>query len=180
MTEKELSHCIEFTKVVAGRPFRALIAADKDELVTLAKRLKLLSMQSFQATLEVNYDKTTHIFIVDGAIEAEFEQECAVSLEHIPQKLSFDFTERLIRPKYYNESDYANADLDEEPEIYDADELDLADIAIQVLALNIPDFPRKEGVEIDKRYTLSEEEQMEQEKKRNPFAMLEKLKKNDN
>jgi len=177
---KEISHTVAFDRLDSGKPFHALVAADSQQLPLLAKRLKLLSMSGFQGTVDVHYDKKMHIYTLSGAIEATFEQECAVTLEPIEQKLDFDFSEKLIRPDFYNEADYADTDLDDEPEIYEEDELDLAEIMVQQLALNIPEFPRKADAQLDPRYGITEEELKKQAHDKNPFAVLEKLKKNDN
>ena len=152
------------------------LSAQKEELPYITEILKVPAVKSLQADINVKPNKKEHQIKVWGTADAEIEQTSVISLEnfvkpyHTEFEILFD-TELTLKDLQEMEKE---AEIDDEiPDIVTNGEINLADIAMEQIALVLDDFPRKEG-EIFKFQTEFDEETAQPQ---NPFAVLAKLKK---
>ena len=148
---------------------------DAEMLKVLATELNLESLTAFVTQLRVRpwLDGAE----VTGRFTATVEQICGVSLDPFEQQVSGEIALQFVpagSPNAYGESDDQELSLDLEspdpPDILDGDQIDVAHIAVEHLALEIDPFPRKPGAAFD--YTPATQEE-------SPFAVLKALKKED-
>jgi uncharacterized metal-binding protein YceD (DUF177 family) len=140
----------EFTHIVMlvemrRRPVRRRIEATPAELPGLAQRLEVRAISRLTADLTVAKRRGT--ISITGSYEAVLDQDCVVTLEPFTTVLQGEIDE-----VFAESSDDANnpeiaVDLDT-PEPLLGEELDLADLVVQCLALEIDSHPRSPGADI--------------------------------
>jgi uncharacterized metal-binding protein YceD (DUF177 family) len=163
----------EFSRVVAltrlGREALALrIEANPEECQALARRFGLAALDRFAAEVSLSREAGDGI-LLDAAFEAEFVQDCVVTLEPVAGRVAQRFTLRYGSPAIEPE-----IELDAEADIIeplDGDAIDIGEAVAQELSLALPAFPRDPAAEIDLE-TGPEAEPLE-----NPFAALLRLRK---
>lgn len=150
------------------------LVADQDELKDIAQILKVESAKFFNAQIRLKLNNRTHMLTLWGNVQAELELLSVISLKKftkffdVPFELHFD-----TKATYKDIWQMAPSINDEVPDIIENNTLNLADIALEQIALNLDDYPRDEGeVFNEKKYSLADQDQKE-----NPFAVLSKLKK---
>jgi uncharacterized metal-binding protein YceD (DUF177 family) len=104
---------------------------------------------------------------LSAQITATAIQSCVVTLEPVATKLS----EKIERDFQPDASDALGPDGDDSVDPL-TDSLDLGLIAMEALALALPDYPRKAGIDLA---DLVPEDPPEPEEKPNPFAALASL-----
>lgn len=150
------------------------LAARKEELPYITEILKVPAVKSLQADINVKYNKKEHLIKVWGTAEALIEQTSVISLENFDKNYSAEF--EMLFDTELTPKDLQEMDLEIEDDIPDPvinGEINLADIAMEQIALTLDDFPRKEGETFDFQTEFDEETTQAQ----NPFAVLAKLKK---
>ena len=151
-----------------------VLEASEQQMQYIAEILKLEKIKSFKALMDVNLQRKAHKIEINGKIQATVLQTSVISLEKFDNHYQTEFSRHFdteLTPVQLKEMEF---DFDEdEPEIIDNGQIDLAAIAMEELALIIDDFPRKKG-EIFKFESEFDEETSQ---KNNPFAALAKLKK---
>lgn len=156
---------------VARGPVKVRLQPDEAARVKLARDLGLESLPALSAELAVRpwLDGAE----VTGRFEAQVEQLCSVSLDPFVQPVSGEIDVRVVPPGSPNAVEPAAGEVDQDPgapeppDVLAGDEIDLAAIVTEHLALDIDPFPRKPGAEFD--YSPPAEET-------SPFAALKKLK----
>ncbi len=153
--------------------YKYVLQADKDELVDIAEIMKLDKVNSFVTEIFLKLNNKQHILRVWGEVKAEVVLKSVISLKDFIKKYQIPF--ELI---YDTKATYADLkEMDEDmlnaPDIIENGSINLADIAMEQLALNLDDYPRDEGEVFDAGIYAPEPE----EYKENPFAVLAKLKK---
>jgi uncharacterized metal-binding protein YceD (DUF177 family) len=139
----EFSFPIDVTQLpAAGRDYT--LTAKDGERRNIARRLNLLDLPSFAATLHVA-PAAGGLIQLTGRISAEVTQSCVVSLEPVKSAIAEDFTLTYSRmhPKAAAEVDLDTED--DPPEVLDGDVLDLGEAAVEQLALFIDPYPRAPG-----------------------------------
>jgi len=134
----------EFSRVVSlarlgGDPFRQRIAADAAERAALARRFELVSLDRLEAEIELAREPGGTI-LLSAAFEAEFAQECIVTLEPVPARIAEDFT------VLYGETEAARdivLDGEADPvEPLEGGRIDIGEAVAQQLSLSLDPFPR--------------------------------------
>ena len=166
------THPLTLTEVARG-PIRVRLAPGPEIRAGLARRLALEGLPEFEADLRVRpwLDGAE----ISGSFRARVIQQCGVSLEPFEQALSGEVEVRLLpagsknAPEAVEPGGELTLDLDapDPPDILEGDRFDLAQYAVEHLALEIDPFPRKPGAAFD--YTPPEPEP-------SPFAVLRQLK----
>ncbi|MBV9523460.1 MAG: DUF177 domain-containing protein [Alphaproteobacteria bacterium] len=113
-------------------------AASAAECAALARRFGLLSLDRF--TVEARLSREAGGVRLAARIEAELVQECVVTLDPVPARLAEDFA-ILYRRRLPQRSDILDP-LEEDVELLEGDEIDLAEAAAQQLSLILDPFPR--------------------------------------
>lgn len=151
-----------------------LKAAGK-ELVYLAEVLKVPSVKRFEAEIMLKLKHKEHRLDVWGRVRAELELQSVVSLENFFRIYEPEFALVFDTAMTYREQ---KALLDENinaevPDIVENGKIDLAQIAIEQIALVMEDYPRQDG----EVFEFDSEFDEETTKAQNPFGVLAKLKK---
>ncbi len=152
------------------------LTADKNALAYIRDILKVPDVKSFQAEIYVRTERDTRLIIVHGTVEAELELQSVISLENFLKKHTARFEvvfDPAATPQQQKELEVDFAE--DLPDIVNGGKIDLADIAIEQLALVMDDYPRKEGEVFSFQPEFNEDE--EEKAARNPFNVLKKLKK---
>jgi uncharacterized metal-binding protein YceD (DUF177 family) len=158
----------EFVRIVplarlGSEPFRQRIVADEAECAALARRFGLASLSSLVADIEVVHERGG-TFLLSAAFEAEFEQECIVTLDPVPGTLSERFQLRYGPPEIETEAPAGDEDPAFEPLYGEA--IDVGEAVAQEFSLALPPFPRTPDAVIDDIPEVSGE---------GPFLALAKL-----
>lgn len=151
------------------------LKADDKQLEYITNILKVPSVKSFEAEMEVKlHKKELHTLTVKGKACAQIEQTSVISLENFVKTYSPEFEvifDTSLTAKDLQETEFEFDD--DVPDIIIGGQIDLAEIAMEQVALVIDDFPRQEGETFEFKSEFDEETT----KAANPFAVLEKLKK---
>ncbi len=150
------------------------LVAKKEELPCITEILKVVDVKSLSADIHVKYNKKEHLIKVWGTADAQIEQTSVISLENFvrPYHAEFEmFYDTELSPRAQHQTD---VDLnDDVPDPVIDGVINLADVAMEQIALVLDDFPRMEGETFEFHSEFDDETSLEQ----NPFAALAKLKK---
>ncbi len=135
------NHVVEFSALNARRTTEFTVTPDGRRRSEICGQFGLLALRklSFHAALRSDGRSDWRL---DGTLGATVEQPCVVTLEPVTTRLDVAFTRRFI-------ADDEGAQAPSEVE-FDGDEqrepltptIDLEDILLEVLALNLPLYPR--------------------------------------
>jgi uncharacterized metal-binding protein YceD (DUF177 family) len=142
----------EFSRPVAlarlGRdPFRLEIEATRGEREKLARRFGLIALDRLSAAVVLSRQRGTSV-LLEASFEAEFVQECVVSLEPVPGAVRQRFS-LLYGPAEAAERDIEidSEEVTFEPIVGGA--IDVAEAVAQELSLALPAFPRDPQARIE-------------------------------
>ena len=151
-----------------------VLKANKNNLEYITNVMQVPAVKSFTAEINVQLHKKEHVIDVFGVVDSEIEQTSVISLDNFVKPYHVEFQMKFdtkMTPADIKELDF---DLnDDVPDILDNGQIDLASIAMEQLALEIDDFPRKEGEVFSFKSEFDEETTLAS----NPFAVLKKIKK---
>lgn len=175
----EFSHVVEVDRI-GPQGLQMQLEADQAARAALARRLRIVSIQSLKADLTLVPEAQAGHFRLTGRLEAEVDQSCVVSLEPVRQKVTEVFLRRFgpeteARPTAElgeDEAEWLDPDADDPPDPVIGGQIDLGDVVAEELALGLDPYPRKPGVEVPDSYSQAAEEG----NKISPFAALAKLK----
>jgi len=165
-----------------GREIRFEATAKERE--ALAKRFDLIELKSLKGTATARHWRRLGVAL-EGRFEAEVVQACVVTLEPVPAKLNESFKVHYLPAEMLEEATggpgsereiIIDTDSEEPPEPIEAGHIDVGEMVAEQLALALDPYPRKPGAGLDE---APASKAAEEEKKPNPFAVLEKLKKKD-
>ena len=109
-----------------------------------------------------------------GNVFAKIELKSVITLDNFIKNYNVPFELNFDTRATYNDIKELECNIEDEvPDIIENGCINLADIAIEQIALNLEDYPRAEGEVFDSALYGDSEEP----KKENPFAVLAKLKK---
>ena len=176
---REFSHVVEVDRI--GPPgLQVHLEADQAARTALARRLRILEIQSLKADLMLAPEALPGHFRLTGRLEAEVDQACVVSLEPVRQHVSEAVLRRFgpeieAKPAAEpdeDEAEWLDPDADDPPDPVMGGQIDLGDVVAEELALGLDPYPRKPGAEVPDSYRQAAEEGS----KISPFAALAKLK----
>lgn len=169
--QKEFSYPLKIDELGQGEQ-RYKISADKAQLKTLSEILQIPSVNSFSAEMKLNFQKKKGILNISGKVKADLGLISVISLTPFNKAYETEFNvlydTNATYEDIYTDDEDINLDV---PDIVIDGKIDLADIAIEQLALVMEDYPRLEGEE------FTEVIEDNAPVRNNPFAVLEKLKK---
>ncbi len=150
------------------------INADKNELVDIREILKVESVKYFNAEIYLKRHNKQNLLSLWGIVRTDIELKSVISLNNFLRYYEIPFELKFDTKATYKDIAEMNADIDADvPDIIENGTIDLADIALEQVALNLDDYPRAEGEVFDcTKYADFTEDERE-----NPFAVLAKLKK---
>lgn len=167
-SKPEFSYIIHPSELSGGEPLFEL-RADSRQCAALAGRFGILSVSSFVTSLRVKLLYRERIVRVRGHNRASVTQSCVTTLEPLEIQVDEKF-EILFR----NENMEVESIRLDDVEVYEGDNLDLAEIASAELALAIDPYPRVAGGQ--ESVPEPESEQDGNDDKPHPFAALAALK----
>jgi uncharacterized metal-binding protein YceD (DUF177 family) len=134
----------EFPRLVplarlGSETFRQEIAADEAERAALAHRFGLVSLDRLVADVELLREPAGTILLA-AAFEAEFAQECIVTLDPVAGSVSERFQLRYGAPEAEPEAPGGDDDPAFEP--LHGEAIDVGEAVAQEFSLALPPFPR--------------------------------------
>jgi uncharacterized metal-binding protein YceD (DUF177 family) len=149
---------------IGNEPFRREIAASEAERDALARRLDLVSLDRLSASVEL-VRQGAEIILLCAMFDAEFVQECVVSLDPIAGALSAQFTLLYGPPEAEDQvAAIGGEDAAFEPLVGNA--IDIGEAVAQEFSLALPAFPRSPAAAVEAAPAAGEA---------GPFAALSRL-----
>lgn len=150
------------------------LKANQEQLKTLSDILQVEDIKNFEADIFLKLNLKQHKLDLWGSVNALIELKSVVSLENFEKEYNVEFTYCFdTKATYKDIKELEPSIYDDVPDVIDNGKINLADIAIEQLALQLDDYPRKDG----EKFEFVSEFDEETTKQSNPFAVLEKLKK---
>ena len=150
----------------------------KDEL---AQRLGVESVQFLNFEGKIRRYKKTGARIA-GKLQARYWQACVVSMDLIPQEISIEVDRKFLgeseassRQVFSQDGELLIDPDDDEPDILEANTIDLWEVLIEELNLAIDPFPRKDDPDITVFSGKEAENRVEGDDLHKPFANLNTL-----
>ena len=154
--------------------YKFLLDADAAELVDISEILQVEKVHYFKAEIKVRPNIREHMLRVWGQVKAELELQSVITLKNFRQKYDVPFELFFDTKATYKDLREMAADINADvPDIVENGTINLADIAVEQIALQIDDYPRAKGEVFRFQAPVAEDAP----EKQNPFAVLQKLKK---
>lgn len=150
------------------------LRADAEDREKIREILKIPGVKSFSSDIHLRYNHAEHLLKLWGRSEAELVLESVITLEHFSKKYAADFElsyDTKATLKSQREEEVEITIDDNLPDVVINGTIDLADIAIEQIALVMEDYPRQEG----EVFTFQPEFSAGDERP-NPFAVLKNIK----
>lgn len=133
-----------------------VIEADETQRAALAAEHGLLSVDKWRAELLVTPWKRNGVS-VSGRVEADITQECVVTLEPLPARISeevsaiyFPEDSKLGRLGFHGAGEvHLDAEGPDSPETFSGETIDVGALAEEFFGLAIDPYPRKEGASLE-------------------------------
>lgn len=146
MSDKpEFARPVPLTRL-RGEPHRQEIVADEVERAALAERFGLVSLDRLAAEVELAREPGGTILLT-ATYEADFAQECIVTLDLVAGSVAERFQLRYGPPEAEAEAPSGDDDPAFEPLIDDV--IDIGEAVAQEFSLALPPFPRAPGAVVD-------------------------------
>jgi hypothetical protein len=171
---KQLGH--EFSRPVVvdelepGREFCQIIEADDLERQAVAARLGIVELKGLMADVVLRQVAVGPLFMVKGRIVAEVVQNCIVTGALIENRIEENIDEKFA-PDGYEPPDIDNDDL---PESFDGANIDIGEMAVQLLSLSLDPYP----LAADTKPELFTSGEPAETERRRPFEGLADMLKN--
>lgn len=148
--------------------------ADREELVDIREILQVEDVKYFNAEIFLKRNNKQNLLSLWGIVRTEIELKSVISLNNFLRYYEVPFELRFDTKASYKDIAEQWADInDDAPDIIENGTVNLADIALEQVALQLDDYPRAEGeIFDDTQYS-----DFHDEPKESPFAVLAKLKK---
>lgn len=170
MITPEFSHVVTLAEAGPGKT--VTLDADEATRVAIAKRLGLVELDRFEATIEVRV--VAGGIGVSGEVRAKLVQSCAATGLPVPATIAEPFALKFLREMPPGDIEDIEIELgSEEIDVLplEHDRTDLGEVAVQTLSLALDPFPRHPDADriLAQKGVLSEEQA-------GPFAALAALK----
>jgi len=173
----EFSRRVPLARIGAD-PYRYRIDASEQERVALARRFDLVSLDRFEADVELIpriIPGSERMILLRANFEAMFEQRCIVTLDPIAGVLNEGF-QLLYGPPDAEQNATALIGEDVAFEPLDGDAIDIGEAVAQEFSLALPSFPCSPDIPIDDApLATSAEPEPTSPTASNPFAGLLRL-----
>lgn len=174
--QKKFSYPVKIDEL-NQREYVFRLNADDDEKADIKEILQVDGVRKFVAEIHLKLNLRDHILQLWGHVRAHLELKSVVSLENFMKKYTSDFQLTYDTKATYNDiRDMSDSINDDVPDIIENGQINLADVALEQIALQMEDHPRAEG-EVFDFSTYVDTAEMKANDVENPFAVLAKLKK---
>ena len=127
------------------KPTRFSYRPDANERAAIAADLGLIALYSLDLTGEIRPAGRDEM-LLEATLTASVDQACSITLAPVPAKVSETVRRRYVAGLETPEGDEVEMPEDDSVEPM-PDEIDLADVASEALALALPLYPRAPGAE---------------------------------
>ena len=179
LTKPELSRIVRVEKLGLQKYTQDFKANDR-ERKALTERFKVESLDALSAQVSLQL-LTNGDVLMTARFQARITQTCGVTLDPVKSEISSSFTmsytESPDAEGGHDEEEFA--DLDDDIELSEAiidGKIDIGETVSEQLALEIDPFPRVKGAKFDGYFSGTKAESEQVPEKKNPFAVLSKLK----
>jgi uncharacterized metal-binding protein YceD (DUF177 family) len=163
-----------------GHVEAGLDPVDAEELVGIARRLDVPSVAMLRCSFTLEQPDADGAVLARGMLDASVERICVVSLEPFQQTVQEPFSVRFVPERGRapdGEPTTEMLDPEEVDEVfYSRGMIDLAEAAVEQLALCLDPYPRRPGLELDPEVGS---EVLDADAPPHPFAGLARLKRSD-
>lgn len=160
------SEVVRVNEIGAGLERR--LVPDEDARKRIIKALDLASLSAFEADLKIVPGRVG--WTLTGRVTATLEQVCGITLDPLPVEVDERFSVDLVEAAEPEPDEIEVALDDDAPDLVEDGRIDLAQYAVEQLALTLDPFPRKPGAEFV---------QPEEPAEISPFAVLKAFKARD-
>lgn len=176
LPQSPLSHVIPVTNV-SGQGKVVRIVATDEERSAIAEECGLAELKRLEADFTVTKG-AGRLLAVQGHISADVVQSCGVTLKPVEEQVQAEIAlSYTLDPKWAEVPEVVvNPDDEDPPEPVIDGEIDFGVIALEHFALNLNPYPRAADADFDAAAWTAEPSQEEQNEKKNPFAVLERIK----
>src|SRR5574344_1447078 len=172
--QKKFSYPIKIDELKQN-DYKYVLNADAEELQDVTEILQVEKVHLFKAEIWLKFNHRQNMLTVSGNVLADVEEKSVISLQNFTKQYDVPFEVKYDTKATYQEIKEIDCDIDVDvPEIVENGIINLADVAIEQIALSLDAYPRGEGESFD--FSQYSEQDVEI-KKENPFAVLAKLKK---
>jgi uncharacterized metal-binding protein YceD (DUF177 family) len=141
-TGYEFSRPVRVDELESGGEIRRNIEADKMERRELAERLGLVDLKCLAAEIALRREAGGPLFSVGGRIMADVVQSCVVTRTPVENHIEEAVVEMFAPEGYEPPEGIESGDL---PEYFDGHDIDIGELAAQLLSLSIDPYPRAAG-----------------------------------
>jgi uncharacterized metal-binding protein YceD (DUF177 family) len=160
----ELSRIVELERLIKMKNPYTIKASD-EECKKLAERFDFVVLNALEFVYTATHLGGKSIdYHVIAAMKASLVQRCSVTLKEIPEEIDETFSFRVVHPKQQEEFELELSEF-EDFEFSSDGIVDLGEIGAQYLSLSVDPYPKFDKADVPVLET-----------KKNPFAVLEQLK----
>lgn len=171
--QKDFSYPLTVSDISSAEK-KYTINANAEECAVLAEILKVPAIKKFAADVYTKMKNKSTLLEVWGRVDAVVTRQSVISLDFFDKAYQSEFSlvfDTKATPQMQKEMEEELGD--DTPDIVLNGTIDLVQIASEQLALELEDYPRKDGEAFNFKSEFTDDE----DERKNPFKILEKLKK---
>ena len=171
----ETKTVIALAEMPSGKEVKVDLTFDAEDLALGVAQLDLLDLQKVRLTGHLRPGGATD-WVFSGHVGATATQACVITLDPVKTRVERDVDRRYVATWQEPEADSVSEmdeDTDWEPM---PDQLDLMELALEEIALGLPDYPRAEGAELGEAIYAEDGVKPMSDADAKPFAGLAALK----
>jgi uncharacterized metal-binding protein YceD (DUF177 family) len=131
-----------------NKPRRFSLRWEQSQLVDYLDPMDLRSLSKLSITGDIRAEGGKN-WRLTADVGASAVQGCVVTMEDVKTRLDVQIQRRYLSDFEAHEAEFVSEeDLDDEAEPI-PEQINLLDLALETVSLNLDDFPRKEGIELD-------------------------------
>ena len=175
--QKKFSYPVKIDEL-SQKEYKFSLDADASEREDIKAVLQVEGVDRFCADIFLKLNLREHLLRVWGTAEADLVLQSVISLNNFQKHYQADF-ELIFDTKatYRDIKEMDNGINSDIPDVVLNGTINLADIALEQIALQMEDYPRAEGEVFDFSPYASAKDDERDANQENPFAVLAKLKK---
>lgn len=142
----EFSRLVSVEDLEPGGEISRKIEADEAERAALAKRMDLVRLDMLSADITLRRVSGKGLIRASGRLLADVVQNCVATMAPVPGHIEEDIDE-LFAPEGYEAPE--EQDVDDLPESFDGREIDIGELAAQLMCLALDPYPRASEAAIE-------------------------------
>lgn len=174
MSDLPLSHPLRTASLPTRKPQRFRLAPDAAARAAAAVDLGITAIPALTFEGEITA-KGRSDFVLKGKLVAKVEQPCVVTLAPVVTPVTVEVLRRYSTDFALPEADESETPDDDTLEPL-GEEIDVGAVALEELALNLPDYPRAEGADLGEAVFTEAGTEALKDDDLKPFASLAALK----